>query len=356
MNCPIYKLQSNTEFLSSFNQKVYSWRIPINGGMDLAERCNLDCVHCYIKKPAGAAKDLPAKKIKAILDEVSSAGCLFFLMTGGEPLLRKDFADIYVHAVKLGMLVTVFSNGTLIDAETAKLFQKWSPQNIEISIYGATAKTHDKITKVSGSFKKTIRGVEQLLNRNVSVSLKTMLMTGNQDEFEGMLRLSKKLGVKFRMDAELFPRFDGNRKPLDFRVPPEMAVAKEMMIPGRLQAWKKYFSRMKHAPAGNKLYECAAGQSYFHINSRGILMPCLMTTDVGYDLKKGSFMHGWNKVIGGKFNKTPSLGFACRKCRNRIACDSCPSFFLLENGDKTIYSKYMCSMAEGRVRSAGGIV
>lgn len=356
MNCPIYRLQSNTEFLKAFNQRIYADRIPVNGGMDLTERCNLNCIHCYIRKPAGTAKDLPAKKIKTVLDEAAKAGCLFFLMTGGEPLIRKDFADIYVHAVKLGMLVTVFSNGTLIDAEMAKLFRKLPPQNVEISIYGATAETHDRITGVKGSFDKTMKGIWHLLKNGVSTGVKTMLMKNNIHEFEGMLSLAGRLGVKFRIDAELFPRFNGDKVPVDMRVDPEVAVEKEMKLPGRKKEWREFFSRMRGLPVNNDLYECSAGRSYFHINAHGILRPCLMTTDIGYDLKKGSFVKGWGSQVLCSFNDKPAVGFVCRKCKDRFVCDTCPSFFMLENGNKTSYSKYMCKIAKERMRAVGGTI
>jgi radical SAM protein with 4Fe4S-binding SPASM domain len=207
---------------------------------------------------------------------------------------------------------------------------------------------------VNGSFDRTIAGIRMLAAGNIKVSLKTMIMTANIHEFDGMLALAQDFGVKFRADPELFPALDGDRSPIDLRVDPAAAVEMEMKLPGRKKDWQDFLERMKHVPSDNCLYECAAGMSYFHISSEGLLRPCLMTTDIGIDLTQNSFQHAWSDLIPELFKRSAPEGFKCASCPSRTACDSCPSFFMLENGSKTDYSSYICNIAAERLKHVRG--
>ena len=118
MECTPTNLLGDLEFLSVLNQRATEGRIPVSGGMDITARCNLRCIHCYLSCGQNGAKepdDLPFAKVTGIMDQCAGAGCLFFLMTGGEPLVRNDFPELYIHAKKLGRLVTVFTTGVLVN-------------------------------------------------------------------------------------------------------------------------------------------------------------------------------------------------------------------------------------------------
>ena len=250
--------------------------------------------------------------------------------------------------------MTIFTNGTLIDDKITDVFSEYPPQGVEISIYGSTAKTHDGITASQGSFSQSMAGIKRLSARKIKVSLKTMIMKTNMHEFEGMLSMAADLGLNFRADPELFPALDGDKSPIDLRVPAEQAVDLEMKLPGRKENWRKFIKKMEHIPSNKSLYECAAGMSYFHISSEGLLRPCLMTTDIGIDLIKYSFRHAWTDLLPKLFDRTGSSDFKCASCLSRIACDSCPSFFKLENGKKNVYSSYMCDITAERMKHLTG--
>ena len=172
--------------------------------------------------------ELSTAEWRRILDEVTRAGCLYFLITGGEPLLRPDFREIYRHAKENGLLVTLFTNATLVDEAMADFFAEFPPRSIEISLYGAGPAVHDAITGSPGSFQKRLEGIQRLLSRRLPVWLKSMLMSLNRDEIPELRELAAGLGVRFRIDALLFPRFDRDPGPLGLRVSPEEAVAAEL--------------------------------------------------------------------------------------------------------------------------------
>lgn len=356
MQCESERVQAdgadNREYFLAFNRKVTRQRIPISGNIELSRRCNLNCVHCYVGEQAEVRKradrELSTARWQAVIDEITAAGCLYLLITGGEPLLRKDFTQIYLHAKRNGLLVTVFSNGTLIDERTLDLFSEYPPKAVEITIYGSTAGTHERITGVEGSFKRCLHGIAALRARQVNVKIKTMLMTLNQHELFAMQDMARQWGIKFRFDAALFPTFAGDRSPIRLRVPAESAIKKEFSDEGRASEWKNFYERMRDMPVSDNLYQCGAGQTFFHIDPYGNLQPCLMVTDLKYNLANGTFMTGWNEVMGQLQEKESTNGYACNRCDQRALCGVCPAFFYLENGAEEKRSDYLCTMGQLR--------
>ena len=266
MVCPQEDYIDNTEFLRRFVAQARRLRIPLHGSLDLTYRCNLRCVHCYAgplpNRTQTGHKELTTEQTISIIDQVADAGCLFLLITGGEPLVRKDFRDVYRHAKNRGLFVTVFTNGTRIDEKTISLFEDFPPLAVEISIYGIRAKTHDRVTGVPGSHKRTMKAVELLIDRGIRVTLKTVLMTLNRDELAGMEGLARQRGLKFRFDAMISPRLDGSRSPLKFRVSPDEAVQGELSNPDRARQWRDPRNRPVPSPVasgcgGDQMVRCA---------------------------------------------------------------------------------------------------
>ena len=155
--------------------------------------------------------------------------------------MRDDFPEIYRHAKENGLLVTLFTNGTIVTEKIVELFCELPPVEVEISIYGATAEVYESITRVPGSYEKCMRGIRGLLDRGIRVNLKTILMTINRHEFSAMENMARELGVRFRFDAAISPCIDGDKTPLSLRVPPEEAIEKEMSDPAKVQRLEKVF-------------------------------------------------------------------------------------------------------------------
>lgn len=342
------RLTSDLDFIREFNRKSEQLRIPISGSIELTRRCNLRCVHCYLGNASGLQKplsnEMSTSQVLSVIDEISEAGCLYLLITGGEPLIREDFSRIYSHAKQRGLVLTIFTNGTLITDRIVDLFSDMPPRVVEISLYGATSHTYEKVTRVSGSYNKCLNAVKRLLERKIPVGLKTILMTLNKHEFAEIEDIAKSFGVKFRFDAAIFPRLDGDRSPLDLRVSPEEAVEMEFTDAERAGQWARYFTRSKGQSPNDKLYNCGAGLTSFHIDPCGNLQPCIMPTGLKFDLAKGGFVKGWHGIISGIRSRKAGNIYACNHCEKRHLCGFCPAFFKLENGEEEIYSEYLCSV------------
>jgi radical SAM protein with 4Fe4S-binding SPASM domain len=339
-------------FLRQFGKHVVEERIPLSGSIDLTNRCNLRCIHCYLdpqgKRRQDVQEEMSTNQVMGVLDEITAAGCLYLLVTGGEPLLRKDFAKIYRHAKENGLLVTIFTNGTLISDSILDLFDDMPPRQIEISLYGASADTYESITGVKGSYERCMNGIRQLLDHGQNLKLKTILMTTNKHEFYEMEKIAREFGVPFRFDAAIFPRFNGDQFPVDLRLSPEAAVEKEFSDLKRKREWEEYYDHFHAIPSSNYVYECGAGLTYFHIDTYGNLQPCLMSINHKTSILEGRFLSGWQDEIPCIRKIKMHADQSCYDCPKRILCGYCPPFFALEKGSETSISAYLCSMGQLR--------
>jgi MoaA/NifB/PqqE/SkfB family radical SAM enzyme len=161
--------------------------------IELTERCNNNCVHCCINLPpsdcSANLREMDSGMIKKILKEARKLGCIYLRLTGGEPLLRKDFEEIYVFARKQGLRVIISTNATLINDSLIRLFERIPPlMKIEVSMYGLKAKTYEAVTKSSGSFTAAYRGLRLLSENKIPFLLKYTVLPVNINEldcFEG---------------------------------------------------------------------------------------------------------------------------------------------------------------------------
>ncbi|MEW6359799.1 MAG: radical SAM protein [Planctomycetota bacterium] len=352
MGCARPLPRNDRDFFLRFREKIERFRVPIYGAMELTHRCNLHCLHCYLARDAGSPektqRELTAQQLFPIIDEIAEAGCLDLLLTGGEPMIRKDFCEVYRHAIARGLLVTVFTNGTLIAAHILDVFAEFPPRGVEITLYGATQVTYERITGVPGSYERCIRGIEGLLGRGIRLVLKTILMTHNRDEFFAIEKMAEGYGLPFRFDAGISPRLDGDLTPIGLRVPAAEAVEKEFAVPKMMQRRREFFEQMEGYPLSDALYACGAGHNMFHIDPYGKLKPCLMVPEPEYDLLKGSFEEGWKDVLPLLDRKKPGPRYVCNRCELKALCDACPAFFELETGSEQERSEYLCASAHHR--------
>ena len=337
--------------LDEFSRRLLQQpRLPLSGSLELTARCNLQCAHCYLNLPAtdravrGRELDLP--EWRRIIAEIAAEGCLNLLFTGGEIFLRPDFPEIYLFAKQQGLLITLFTNGTLITKTITDLLAEFPPYKMEITVYGRTRETHEAVTRVPGSYDQCLAGIQQLLEHRIPLSLKTMVMTLNYHELGALADWAAALGLDFRFDAALSPRLDGSRKPCRLRISPEQAVALDLADPKRLAAWQDYLDKFSGPPAEpDKLFRCGAGLFAFHIDSYGSLSPCLMARTPGYSLLQGSFAEGWGTFIPQLRQQKRQKDDPCAHCDLISLCSSCPGWAQLELGQWEGRVDYLCHTA-----------
>lgn len=329
-------------------------RYPIGGQFELTDRCNLSCVHCYINQPAGCqaarSKELSTDQVFYILDEIAKAGCLFLLLTGGEPLLRPDFKEIYMYARGRGLVVTLFTNATLMTEEIADMLAYAQPQMVDITLYGATRETYESVTQVKGSFERCMRGIQMLKDRNVRLALKSILLTKNRHELDAMRKFAESLGVELRYDGVIWPRLDGNLQTFEYRLSIDEMLALDRDTPERLAEWKKRADEFKDVTVRNEyVFSCGAGLRSFHINSRGEMSICTMVSKPTYNLFEMSFSAAWEK-IGQMRHWKRELHTECETCKVGALCVQCPGWSQMVHDDNETPVDFICQLGYARHR------
>ncbi len=360
MVCPTIKELNPGDYFSALNDKAVKFRIPLDGSIELTERCDLNCKHCYINLPAndcGAQQaELNTEEIFRILDEIAEAGCLFLLLTGGEPLLRPDFLDIYRHAKKTGLILWVFTNGTMVTPQVADCFAQWPPRSIEIALYGMNEATYEAVTGVRGSYKKCVRGIELIRGRGLPLKLKTLGLTTNKEEISAMQAYSESLGLSgFKVDYQINPRLNRSDLPCRYRLSPREIVELEMKNPKVYSQWQSLAREGEKANPENakNLYRCGAGISGFHIDAYGRLCLCIMSRMQSYDLRKGNFLDGFNNFLLEARSKPCPPDFPCNRCQLEHLCNHCPAQPELVYGTPGKPVDFFCELTHRRAAALG---
>jgi radical SAM protein with 4Fe4S-binding SPASM domain len=350
------------EFSQEIHKTLIRDRYPSNGTIEVTRRCPLECSHCYNNLPMGDVEarksELTYEELCRIMDQMSEAGCLWLLFTGGEIFARRDFLDIYTYAKRKGFIITLFTNGTLITPKIADYLVEWRPFAIEITLYGRTRETYERLTGIPGSFDKCMRGVELLKERNLPLALKTVAVTINRHEVWEMKRYAEEdLGVSFKFDALMSPRIDCSQSPLGVRLTPEESVELDLQDPARAASWKEFADRFNgpvNTPEhSDEIYHCGGGLNSFAIDPEGRMSICVLSHFDTYDLRRGNFREGWEDFIGKARRKKMTMLTKCVKCEIKAMCGMCPANGELEMGHAEKPVDFLCQVAHLRANAFG---
>jgi radical SAM protein with 4Fe4S-binding SPASM domain len=352
MSCPDGSLQDLD--LASFYARLRppgleSDVLPLSGSIELTRRCNLRCRHCYVSYPGAPRREMTLDQVRGVVDQLAANGALLLLLTGAEPLARKDFKDIYLHVKRAGLLPTLFTNATLVTEEVADFLAAWPPRKVEISVYGFTEATYETITGVAGCFAAMRRGIVLLRDRGLPLRLKTMVMKSNLHEFEDLKRWAEELGIRFRYDPIINPRLDGGLESTSERLTPEEAAR----IAGASELDRSFFvtmrDRIREGRHPYRLLTCGAGIKTFHVDAQGRLHPCMLWRYDGYDLLKNRLDGAWKQRVA-ELRSTPDETGPCTTCELYGICGRCAPLSRMETGDPAQRIPYHCAVGEARAR------
>jgi radical SAM protein with 4Fe4S-binding SPASM domain len=348
--------------------KLDSRRAPLEFDLEVTARCNNDCRHCYINLPAGdrqaKEQELTLDEILRIAGEAVDMGALWCLLTGGDPLLRDD---IYTGLKRCGLLVSVFTNACLITPEHVELFRHYPPRDVEVTVYGATAETYERVSCRPGSFAAFERGLKFLLDGGIKVRFKAMAIRANVHELAAISAYCRERTKDyFRFDPLLHLRFDGDPVRNELiraeRLSPDEIVAIERADPERFTALEKACDRLLLPDAGehvcDHLFHCGAGNGSFSVGYDGTFRLCssLWHPDTTYDLRRGALREAWDEVVPKvRDMRSTSKDFIerCRVCPIINLCLWCPAHAALETGSMDEWVDYFCGVAHARAAALG---
>jgi MoaA/NifB/PqqE/SkfB family radical SAM enzyme len=333
------------------HRRAAAQRQPVNGTFELTERCNLACRMCYVCQVSGdaalRAKELPAAAWLELARQAVDNGMVFLLLTGGEVFLRPDFFEIYTPLTRLGLILTLFTNGTLITQALAARLAEAPPNRTEITLYGATAATYEAITGVHGSYARCCAGIEALVKHRVPLGLKSTLTRHNMGELEAMRQMAHAWGLPFSAGWLLSKRRDGERSEVeDCRMSATECVALEATDRASASEWTE--AALRESSLGNDHnFYCQAGQAAFVLNPLGEMGACIdLPFPAARPLEIG-FHAAW-ELVQRFVDQAPPLARLCLACNRRAFCPRCPAWSNLETGTLTDPVPYLCEIARAR--------
>ncbi len=348
-----------------------------NFDIELTERCDNACIHCYINLPEedekARAAEMDTAFVKDILQQAAALGTLDVRFTGGEPLLREDFAELYLFARRLGMRVTLFTNARRITPELAQLMGRVIPGKlVEVTVYGMHSESYDAVAARRGAFAEFRRGIDLLLEYKIPFVVKQAFLPPNRheiEEFEAWAATLPGMHQKpgYSMNFDLRARRDHpakNRFIRSLRLSPEETVAMLNRHPGYRAEMRQFCAKFM-GPPGDRLFSCGAGKG-LTVDAYGRAQMCLQLRhpEVVYDLRSaGETIQGESPlryVLTRVFPEwrerraaNPEYLRRCARCFLKGLCDQCPAKSWQEHGTLDTPVEYLCRVAHARARDLG---
>ena len=337
----------------SWNTHKKNWKLkrPNVCQFELTFRCELKCNYCYTScynKPEYANNELDTEQVKFILDEVYNAGIIWLCFTGGNPLKRNDFLDIYSYAKNKGFVITIFTNGYLMNKRLADYLEKRPPFVIEITLNGVTKETYEKISGIKGSFEKLIDWLMMATNRKFPLKIKTQVMKDNLEELPRIKEFIENLGLKFQPSFDLYPRLNQDSVPCNLRISPEeiLSLDKSLKIDSMCEKGR-LSQKAKNSTANPYLFRCAAGgEDGINIDPHGNMFLCNLIRQPSFNLLEISIEDALRRLLPLARDRRFITESKCRYCKFWKYCRNCPGRALLETGDMEAPVFYYCNLAQ----------
>ena len=337
---------------------------PVNGSIELLPLCNMNCDMCYVRLNR---EEMERQGRLRTVDEwleigrqMKEAGVLFLLLTGGEPFLYPDFRELYLGLRGLGMILTINTNGTLINEELAAFLGEYKPRRVNITLYGANEKTYTDLCHYPGGFERTLSGIRLLRKYGVDVKVGGSLARANREDLDRILEIGEELDVPVGVDTYMMPAARERSLPYNMqsRMEPEdaarvrvRALKREMGSELFAQYAARTIDLAEHPePAEEKPghMACMAGQCSFTVNWQGEMRPCVILSSPGVSVFEVGFANAWKYIVEetGKI----LLNAKCSVCHLRHLCRTCAASALLEDGSYDGVPEYMCRYAAETLR------
>jgi len=313
---------------------------------EMTRSCNLNCVHCRAAAERGPYPgELDTEKCLEILGQIAQVGQPIVILTGGEPLLRKDIFELARQGTQLGLRMVMATNGTLVTPEIAQKMKSSGIKRVSISIDGAGEKEHDEFRKVPGAFEASVHSIEWLKEAGIEFQINTTVTRHNVHQVREILDLAIKLGAVAHHIFLLVPT--GRARELVNQEIDALEYEKLLhwfhdmrdQVPLHLKATcaPHYYRILRQeARARGKKVDfdtygldavtrgCLGGTAFCFISYEGIVQPCgYLELNCG-DLKKSSFQEVWrNSEIFKKLRDYSEYAGKCGRCEYLKVCGGC---------------------------------
>ncbi len=359
-----------TNFMLS---KASRMALPLSGTFELTPMCNFDCKMCYVRKDRQQvlAHNRPMLTLQQWLDiaeEAKEHGLLYLLLTGGEPLSWPYFWELYEALCRMGILVSINTNGSLIDEEAIARFQKNPPRRINLTLYGAHDETYEALCRRRYMFDQIAHTIDRLKEAELIVKLNCSLTPDNVKDLEEMITYAQERGLILDVVTYMFPpvrKDQANVGENPYRFTPEETARYRMRAYQLMNSEERYAEYLQNIldgmidPPGlddscedpiDGRIRCRAGKASFWITWDGYNTPCGMMTEPKSDVVKHGFYQSWLQI--NKISQELRLSGTCTNCTNQDLCHACAAMAYTETGTYTGIPKFLCETALAMKRQA----
>lgn len=339
-------------------------KIPVAGTFELTSRCTLDCKMCYIHKgicnKEVLGREKPTEWWLNLAEECKKRGTLKLLLTGGEPLVRSDFKELYLKLREMGFLIDINTNATLIDDEYISFFRTYPPQKLNITLYGCSARTYEALCGDAGAYEKVKHAIEGLRNNGVNVRINYTVTPLNKDDLSEARAYAEELGLEIKAVTYIFEPVRASGEA--FRLSPEEAakvdfenrlksITREQLLERLESKQKKPVKKREFLTDECEGISCRAGLSSFWVTFDGKMTPCGMMTEPSVDIV--SFDTAWQSI--NQAREVIKMPVECKNCEYRKFCDICAAVSLAETGSFSKVPEYACRKARAYCREVQNI-
>lgn len=306
--------------------------IPLGVQLDLTYRCNERCVHCYLDHEDHG--EMTTAEIKDLLDQLAEAGVFFLTLSGGEIFMRKDFFEILEHARKLRFSVKLKTNAVMIGRAKAERIAELGVESVQISVYSHKPEVHDAITKLPGSFRRTLEGARLLKSCGVTVSFANVLMKHNVDDYPQVQALCAELDVEYKIDPTITPMMDGDRSILALNIDSERLteIYHDPTLVGNAEEFCAPPSGALAEKDALETLPCSAGHTACYISPYGEVYPCVQFPLLSGNVREKRFLEIWRHSP--QLAEVRSIRMSdlegCSSCTHGSSCSRCPGLAYTE--------------------------
>jgi AdoMet-dependent heme synthase len=316
--------------MQRLNAKALRMGVPLSVHLDITYRCNERCEHCYLDHDDHG--EMTTAEIRALLRDLAQANVFFLVLSGGEPLVRRDCFEIIEYARALGFNVKLKTNAVMIREKEAQRLRALGVEQVQVSVYSHHPEVHDAVTKLPGSLKRTIAGIRLMRAAGLKVTLANVLMRGNSRDGEGVRALAAEVGAHYTLDPTITPMMDGSTSILKHRISADdlRAVFNDPALVGDAESFCA-----PPPPVDDGIREglpCSAGHTACYVSPYGDLYPCVQFPLACGNVRTQSFLDIWKdspqlaevRSIRGKDLTT------CSSCTHLGTCTRCPGLAYME--------------------------
>lgn len=341
-------------------------KIPLNGTFELSPVCNFSCKMCYVRKTPEQIKK-SGKRLRVwtewleLAKECKKAGMLYLLLTGGEPFIYPGFKELYTELHKMGFLISINTNGTMIDAEVVEWLKDMAPHRMNITLYGTSGETYERICGNYSGYERAKNAILMLKEAGIQLVINASMIPQNEADLEEIIRFGKEYDIFTRVSTYMFLPARRDSEEDDSRFTPEEAaevhLRKQRCLLGQQEIPKYYKNELgklldKQAGDGEETWgdnleymRCRAGRSTFWISWEGTMTACGM---IPFPIEtypfERPFLDCWMEVTNTV--RSVKVLSECNNCEKKGICNPCAAMIYTETGEVNHKAPYMCEMTD----------